>query len=285
MPLALGLLVWAQQPKTVTGSAVVALLPGWSLQEVQRHAYNQAVWNALVKNFPSQVAQASKLILQNQTQGTEAQTQTFFHLTADQYLAAEWLEDTDIRYRNFVEKNQVYVECKVKGKARALETPPLPLKAQSRRCLDSSCVTTEFLDGDPLYLAFQSPQEGYLQVYMELDSAWVTRLVPYAAQKLAAYPIQAQKTYLLFHPETRSQAFEVDEIQLTADTPVELHRLYVIFSLSPLPQLGGRWDYSQALPRLPVRDFQEHLLELRLKQKIHLRILDLSVRKPTSIHE
>jgi hypothetical protein len=87
--LSLGASLSAQE-KIVSGSATVELLPGWSIERAQRQAYQLAILNALQTNFPSHIAQASKYILQNRTTGSTASTQTYFYLTSDQYIGAEW---------------------------------------------------------------------------------------------------------------------------------------------------------------------------------------------------
>ncbi|MCS7188783.1 MAG: hypothetical protein RMJ66_02540, partial [Bacteroidia bacterium] len=99
--------LWAQD-KIVSGHAEVELLPGWSIERAQRQAYQLAILQALQSAFPSHVAQASKYIVANRTRGEEANTQTFFHLTADQYLTGEWLQTIESRYQTEVRKGQVW---------------------------------------------------------------------------------------------------------------------------------------------------------------------------------
>jgi len=157
--LSLGASLSAQE-KIVSGSATVELLPGWSIERAQRQAYQLAILNALQTNFPSHIAQASKYILQNRTTGSTASTQTYFYLTSDQYIGAEWLQTTSIRYETSHEKGTWYITCKVKGRARPRTEPPLPLDIRPLRCQDTACFTLDFKDGDPLYLYFRTPVAG-----------------------------------------------------------------------------------------------------------------------------
>lgn len=271
----------AAQVKVVSGFAEVELLPGWSLERAQRQAQNLAILQALQSAFPSEVGQASKYLLSNRTEGKEARTTTYFYLTADQYLTAEWLETLDVRFDRQVRKGQVWVSCKVKGRARRRTVPPLPLEVRPLRCRDTSCTTTDFWAGDPFYLYFRAPVAGYLQVFWE-DSGRVYRLLPYQQQRLMAWPIRPDTAYLFFAPDARrrSEAFAVDELILTAEKPEVLHRVYVLFSSQPLGAPPERFDPTSGFHTIDLAAFQEWLLSERLRlPELNVRFLDLSVRQ------
>ncbi len=276
----LSLLLWAQE-KIVTGYGEAELLPGWSIERAQKQAQQLAILDALQKAFPTEVARTSKYIIQNRTQGAEAQTQTFFHLTADQYLGGEWLQTLEVRYQTEVRKGQVWVTCKIRGRARPRTQPPLPLEVRTLRCRDTACTTTDFLAGDPLYLRFRSPVAGYLQVFWE-DAGRVYRLLPYQNQRQQAWRIQADTTYLFFapDPQRRSEAFITDELLLTADQPEELHRLYVLFAPQPLGAPPEQFNPSTGFHTIELVAFHEWLLNERLRlPELNLRYIDISVRK------
>ncbi len=275
-----GWLLWAQE-RTVSGFAEVELLPGWSIERAQKQAQQLAILDALQKAFPTDVARSSKYIIQNRTQGAEAQTQTFFHLTADQYLSGEWLQTLEARYQTEVRNGQVWVSCKIRGRARPRSQPPLPLEVRTLRCRDTACTTTDFLAGDPLYLRFRSPVAGYLQVFWE-DAGRIYRLLPYQNQRQQAWRIQADTTYLFFapDPQRRSEAFITDELLLTADEPEELHRLYVVFAPQPLGAPPEQFDPNTGFHTIELAAFQEWLLSERLRlPDLNLRYVDISVRK------
>lgn len=273
-------LLWAQE-KMVSGFAEVEVLPGWSLERAQRQAQNLAILQALQSAFPSEVGQASKYLLSNRTEGREAHTTTYFYLTADQHLTAEWLETLETRFDRQVRQGQVWVSCKVKGRARRRTNPPLPLEVRSLRCRDTSCTTTDFWAGDPLYLYFRAPVAGYLQVFWE-DSGRVYRLLPYQQQRLMAWPVRPDTTYLFFAPDARrrSEAFVTDELVLTAEKPEVLHRVYVLFAPQPLGFPPERFDPSTGFHTIDLAAFQEWLLAERLRlPDLNVRFLDLSVRQ------
>jgi hypothetical protein len=269
------------QEKIVSGSATVELLPGWSIERAQRQAYQLAILNALQTNFPSHIAQASKYILQNRTTGSTASTQTYFYLTSDQYIGAEWLQTTSIRYETSHEKGTWYITCKVKGRARPRTEPPLPLDIRPLRCQDTACFTLDFKDGDPLYLYFRTPVAGYLQIFWE-DSGYVYRLLPYQNSRLQAFSVRPDTTYLFFAPATqnRTEAFWTDELLLTAEAPEVLHRLYVLLSPYPLAAPPEKYDAARGFHIATLDAFHDWLLSERLRNdKLTIRILDLSVRK------
>lgn len=274
--------VWllSAQERVVSGQAEVELPPGWSIERAQRQALHLAILNALESAFPTQVARSSKYILDNRSEGTTARTRTHFYLTADQYLSGEWLQTLEARYTTEVRKGQVWVICKVKGKARARTEPALPLEVRTLRCRDTSlCTTTDFMAGDPLYLYFRAPVGGYLQVFWE-DSGTVYRLLPYQNQRQNAWLVRADTSYLFFAPERRGEAFWTDELIMTAERPEVLHRVYVLFSPHPLSAPPETFDSQSGFHRIPLDAFQEWLLSERLRlPNLNLRLLDLSVRQ------
>lgn len=278
--LSLGASLSAQE-KIVSGSATVELLPGWSIERVQRQAYQLAILNALQTNFPSHIAQASKYILQNRTTGSTASTQTYFYLTADQYIGAEWLQTTSTRYETSHEKGTWYITCKVKGRARPRTESPLPLDIRPLRCRDTACFTLDFKDGDPFHLYFRTPVAGYLQIFWE-DSGYIYRLLPYQNHRLQAFPVRSDTTYYFFAPAAgnRTEAFWTDELLLTAEAPEVLHRLYVLFSPYPLAAPPEKYNAARGFHIIPLDAFHDWLLSERLRNdKLAIRILDLSVRK------
>ncbi len=280
------LIVWIAgvllaQEKVVSGTGTVEVRPGWSFERAQREAYQLAILNALQSAFPTQVAQTSKYILHNRSTGPEASTHTYFYLTADQYIGAEWLETLSARYETFQQKGAWYVTCKVKGRARAQTEPPLPLDLRTLRCRDTACFTLDFKEGDPLYLYFRTPIPGYVQVFWE-DSSHIYRLLPYQSHRLQAFPVRADTTYLFFAPalQNRTEAFLTDELILTAEAPEVLHRLYVLFSPHPLAAPPEKYDPQRGFHIIALDTFQDWLLSERLRNnKLTIRILDISIRK------
>lgn len=274
-----GVLLLAQE-RTVTGQAEVELPPGWSMERAQRHALQLAILNALESAFPTQVARTSKYILDNRTEGQSARTRTHFYLTADQYLSGEWLQTTEVRYNTEVRKGQVWITCRVKGKARPRTVPVLPIEVRTLRCKDTAtCTTWDFFAGDPLYLYFRSPVGGYLQVFWE-DSGMVYRLLPYQNQRQNAWQVRPDTSYLFFAPSRRAEAFQIDELILTAERPEVLHRVYVLFSVHPLSAPPERFNSQSGFHQIDLDAFQEWLLSERLRlPDLNVRFLDLSVRQ------
>jgi len=269
------------QDKIVSGTATVEIRPGWSIERAQREAYRMAILNALQSAFPTQVAQTSKYIVHNRSSGQEATTQSYFYLTADQYIGAEWLETISTRYETSQQKGSWYITCKVRGRARARTEPPLPLDLRPLRCRDTACFTLDFKEGDPLYLYFRTPIPGYIQVFWE-DSSYIYRLLPYQSHRIQAFPVRPDTTYLFFAPpaQSRAEAFWTDELILTAEAPEVLHRLYVLFSPHPLAAPPERYDPQRGFHLIPLDAFHDWLLSERLRNPtLTIRLLDLSIRK------
>ncbi|MCS7297284.1 MAG: hypothetical protein RMK19_05715 [Bacteroidia bacterium] len=277
--LGLLLLLYAQD-KVVSGTAEVELLPGWSLERAQRYALQLAISNALSTAFPTQVAQTSNIVIDNRSEGQNAQTRTYFYLIAQHYTSAEWLKTIEEHYTTEARKDGVWVICKVKGKARPRSHPSIPVEIRPLRCRDTAiCTTLDFLAGDPFYLYFRAPTAGYLQVFLE-DSAFVYRILPYQSQRQSAWNIKPDTAYLFFAPQRRSDAFWIDELILTAERPEVLHRIYVVFSPHPLTSPPTTYDRETGLHQIGINHFHDWLLEERLRSpELVVRLLDISVRQ------
>ena len=75
-----------------------------------------------------------------------------------------------------------------------------------RNGIDEKSASTDFKDGDDLFLSFQSPVNGYLSVYLVDAENNAYCLLPYRAQQAGIYKVEANRRYLFFK-ETSAPLF------------------------------------------------------------------------------
>lgn len=197
-----------------------------SVAEAKRVALERAKIEAISNEFGSMVSRSNSTMTVNRNGKSEM---TFVsHGGSD--IKGEWIEtigepQIDVSYRD----RFLVVTCSVKGKAREIVAPRIDFIAKTLRNGTSlKYESTEFRDGDDLYLYFQSPVAGYLMVYLlQGDNAYC--LLPYRRCNGAAYNIEANKPYILFSKKDDANAL-VDEYQLFVESDVDFASIVVVFS-------------------------------------------------------
>ncbi|MEM6261357.1 MAG: hypothetical protein AAGI38_02535 [Bacteroidota bacterium] len=245
---------------------------------------------AIEKAFGTVIIQGNTTYIKNEETGEQVETEQTFNMMAETYVNGRWVETLSEDCNRFTEDGEFWVRCKIKGKVRELSQPKLDLTAEPMDCVTANCVTTQFQEGESLYLLFKSPINGYLTVYLS-DETTTQRLLPYRDMpdgKIQALPVKADKEYVLFSRE--KDPFDlgpyVDEYELFAANEQDLNRLYVIFSEKPLrkPSLsrGGVSESSQdSVPlQMKAKDFQRWLAQNRTFQdEFQVERVDILIRK------
>lgn len=136
---------------------------------------------------------------------------------------------------------EIWIVCETAGKVREIVTPMVDLQFQTLNCPYPDCETTSYENGDPFYLYFRSPVEGYLSIYMA-DQEQAYRILPYSempSKYLHSVPVEADKEYIFFDSGTGSDYFEdfpyyyTDELILETEEEQDFYKLYLIFSHKP----------------------------------------------------
>lgn len=253
----------ADDVKIVEGEYTYHAPENVTIEEAKRTAIDRAKIQALADAFGTTVSQHNSTIVDNRNGSSSIN----FHSIGGSDVKGEWLETIgepaiSISY----EKDMLVVKVSIKGRAREIKTASIDLHtAILRNGTDEKYVSTEFKDGDDMYLSFLSPVNGYLSVYLVDAEHNAYCLLPYRAQQEGIYRVEANRHYLFFK-ETLAPKEEramVDEYTMTCSHVSEHNDIYVLFSPNPYTKAADS-SSSALLPReLPFEMFQKWLLNIR----------------------
>jgi hypothetical protein len=299
----------SQTPRIITtdGEAQVEFPESSSLIQVKKVAFEKAVVNALEKAFGTAVIQGNSTYLKNVQSGQQIQTNTVFNMVANTYVKGEVIEVLDEKYEevegianiNGKKKKIREIKCTIRVKARELTDQAPDFEAITLDCNDPRCSKTEFKDSDPLFLRFRSNTSGYLLVFLD-DGKISQCLLPYQnmpEKYTDGVPVTREIDYVLFSRDPKFNYFEnkayTEEYQLSAESPLDQNRMFVIFSSTPItnPALLSGLDSDKLttfekekgykVPRaLKSEDFQDWLIQSRLrKQDIRVKVIDITISR------
>jgi hypothetical protein len=223
---------FAQKIVKVAGNAQVKMERNMTLEETRGKAEELAKINAIEQAFGTYTEQQFDMRIED--------GKTTFNTIGTTKVKGEWIETTDISFKdNFrtetglYGKQEVrYVTCIIKGRAREIE-PKANIEYQVLNSPMLSARTTDFYDGEQLYLWLRSPVSGYLSVYLD-DGAMAYCLLPdtYSPDEFASgVHVEGDKDYLFFSPlHNDLPQSQVEEYLMFTNRKIEYNTLYIIFS-------------------------------------------------------
>lgn len=270
--------LFAQKVKTVNAEYTFYAPETMSVEEAKRTALDRAKIQAIADEFGTIVSQSTSTIISNQNGETDSR---FFSYGGSD-VKGEWIEtlgepEFNIGYKN----NQLIVHCTVKGKAReivsaGIEFIAFPLRNGTSQKFES----TDFRDGDDLFLYFETPVDGFLAVYL-LDEASQTvyNILPYKQQSVPAVEVKANQEYIFFSQEkaNREERRLIDEYTLSCENDKEFNTLYILFSPNDIGKRNGFDSSIKDKPdNIPLKDFKPWLSKALSKDK-NLQFKEISV--------
>ncbi len=236
-----------------------------SLEQAKAIALERAQIQAIAEEFGTNVSQTniSHVVNVNKGEG-EAESRSDIQSLGMSEVKGEWIETIgepvyDVAYAD----GMLMIKVRVKGKARELAAATVDCRAYLlRNGMTERDRAERFVDGDQIYLSFQSTANGYLTVYLSDGDGTVSCLLPYPSQADANFPVKANKRHMLFDGGSGDEFTE--EYYLTASRPVENNMVYVIFSPQPYTKALDSEASGELLPReLPEPEFQKWLAKCR----------------------
>lgn len=289
---------YSQKTVVEKGEYLMRIESSMSENDAIEQAIKMAQINAIENAFGKVVVQGNSSFIQNST-GKITETNSVFSFMADSYVNGEWIETLDQESEIINEKDgSRWVKVIVKGKIRELKNVNYNCEVYTLTCPRLSCKTTDFNEGQGLYLYFRSPQNGYLSVYLDDPYEKVTsRLLPYSRNltgKTVNFHVNADSVYYLFSREFDylNDKANIDELELSANNMADQYKIYVLFSTEDFdkPLLD---DQTQRLlsnnkvesgysmpPSLPSEKFQNWQIILRGKNPdIEMQTIMIQVKK------
>jgi hypothetical protein len=257
----LGAMVYSQNIKKVSATYTYYAPETMSVEEAKRTALERAKIQAIADEFGTIVSQSSSTIITNKNGKSDTQ---FFSLGGSD-VKGEWIETIgEPNYYLTFDEHLLVVTCSIRGKAREITTPKIDFIAKPlRNGTTLKYESTDFRNGDDFYLYFQSPEDGFLTVFLVDESTQIVyEVLPYKSDARAAYPIQRGSEYILFSTVNaeKSERSVVDEYTLTCENEKEFNTLYIIFSSTPVRHILQLKDSQTYNPKnVHLKDFSKWL--------------------------
>lgn len=252
-----------------------------SVEEAKRTALDRAKIQAIADAFGTIVSQSISTVISNKNGQSDTQ---FFSLGGSD-VKGEWIETIgEPVYNVDFEDHFLVVTCTVKGKIREIDSPKIDIVANTlRNGTDLKFASTEFKDGDDMYLYFKSPENGTLSVYLiDESNLSVYMLLPYTDDKEGAFKIEANTEYILFSkkcaPELKRAA--VVEYNLTCNGEKEFNDIVVVFSPTNQykPNLKSKREALQP-PSLDYNSFLEWKYKIQKHSENIIKTISISISK------
>ena len=296
------------QVVTVTGESQIEISKDISQAQTEKKAEQLAIVNAIEKAFGSVIFQGNSTLISNVQSGEKVETTSAFNMIGNTYVKGECLEvlRTDfeeLKGTKLIEgKKTTYKElkCTVKIKAREIKTPPVEFIASTLKREDKNFNTTTFVNEDPLFFYFNSPVDGYLNIFLD-DTKNTYRLYPYKdmpPEFQGGVKVIADKDYILFsaQPEFNyynKKYYVSGNYLMVTDKIQELNRLFIVFSKEPLnkPHFSKKLKEEEMSAKdieenldipdgLVSEDFQRWLQKNRYaRDDIQLNLIDITIKK------
>lgn len=273
-------IAFASKLKTVEATYVYYAPPNQSPEEAMKIALQRAQIQAIAEEFGTIVSQENTTRVENDNSKSST---SFFSLgTSD--VRGEWIETIgepkcEVKFVD----NMMVVTITVRGKAREVTAAKVNFVAQTlRNHPNPADASTDFRDGNDMFLHFRSPVAGYLAVYLLPGDGNAFCLLPYQRMASGIQAVKANEDYVFFSIDkaTNDQKALVDEYVLTASRPVEHNVLYVLFSPNPFYKATDL-SYNTSLPRqLSERDFYQWVSKNRSQDKdLQAKTIQIQIRK------
>lgn len=277
----------AQNERQVNGEYTYYAPQNVSIELAKATAIERAKVQALADSFGTLIDQT--VITRRENDNGKSNTSMF--ALGESTVKGEWLNDTkEPKTEVAYEDDMLIVKAEVWGKARAIKSAPIDIKA---RILKNGTLDRfeddHFLNGDEIYMTFQSPTKGYLAVYLMDADGNANCLLPYTGDTDGMFEVKADNHYVLFSEKHAENGERCDEYVMTCEGRHENNMIYIIFSPNMFvkandTQTDGKVEVENerlALPRqLPYEDFQRWLLvNRRLDKQMQVVVKGIEVVK------
>lgn len=284
----------AQDPIRAEGFARILVEDHMSKEEAREKAREQAIINAIESAFGAYVEKDADIDIED--------GQARFRIIGHTLVRGDWLKTISEKYEEEKRKirgradrgEELWISCRIAGKIRQIDRPETALEFTPLNCPDPVCRTYDFIDGEPFFLSFRTPVDGYLSIFMTDESRQVYRLLPYQKMPekyLNAVPVTADDSYLFFLNKEGYDYFPgfsymmTDEIVMSTREKEESLDLFVIFSTSdfkkPLLNAEEEVERNFVVPKsLGLDKFEEWIADNRINDPAFLyKRVTLTIKK------
>jgi hypothetical protein len=256
----------AQRTEEVCGEYEYVASDDITPRQAKEIALKYAKIDAIGKRFGFTVS-GQTLVHEKEENG---QSSASFHIFADTESKGEWIADTKVtEHEPYINALGMLVyKVSVCGMAREIVGTGIDFSAKVlKNGTESRFESSDFRNGDEIYLSFRSPVDGYLAIYLVDDSETAFCLLPYQNDPTGKMKIKTGKEYVFFSDKHADRNEIVELYKLTCKQDMEYNFMYIIFSPNEFTKANDVHT-DQALPReLSDADFQKWLARNRQKDK------------------
>ena len=222
----------SQNIKRVEGTAQVKIEGNMTKEQAKQKAKELAMIKAIENSFGTYVEQSTDIDVRD--------GKVSYNIIGNTQVLGEFVQTDKPSFKETVRKVKVngniiyetWIECIISGKARKA-TPKANIKIQTLNCPAIECRTEDYYSGEPMYLYFKSPVNGYLSVFLKEEKV-VYRLLPYTnmdGQFLKSVPVEADKEYILFDPNRNYFNNNIpDLLEVFTNKKKERNELIIVFA-------------------------------------------------------
>lgn len=249
-----------------------------TVRDAKVEALRQAQIRLIADNFGTTVNSATTITFSSENGNDSVRDFTI----GETEVKGEWIRTigTPMFQKSCVDDHFI-ITVTVKGEMREIVSNAVNCRIKVlRNGTDDRYESTTFRNRDYMYLSFQTPEDGYLAVYLT-DGETVQCLFPYSGLPASAMNVLADRKYILFSKEESGDLdpARVRSMQLGCSGPVEHNRLYVIFSPNRFSKAVDQENGN--MPRsLSYNDFLSWLTSVRKKDtRMSVSPFDITISK------
>lgn len=232
-----------------------------TVRDAEIAAVKQAQLQMIADHFGTLVNSATTITMSNVNGQSDVRNFTF----GETEVKGEWLRTigTPQIERQCID-NHFLIKVTIRGEIREIVSNPVNFRFKIlRNGSDDRFESTNFKHGDYLCLSFQTPEDGYLTVYLT-DGETVQCLYPYPGLPASAMNVRADRKYVLFSKEESGDLDPnlVRRMPLGCTRQTEHNRIYVIFSTNKFSKAVD-YDGGEMPRHLSFTDFHSWLSSVR----------------------
>lgn len=225
-----GIIMYAQKTQQVSATYTYYAPETMSVEEAKRTALERAKIQAIADEFGTTVSQSTATIVTNQN----GESDTKFFSFGESDVKGEWIETIEApTYEITFENHFLVVKCYARGVIREINKDYIEISTNILRNGTSlKYESSEFREGDDMYLHIQSPVNGFMAVFwIDNNEDKAYKILPYQGDSSALMPVFKDKKIIFFSKSESDDLYSsiVDEFVMTCGSEIEHNEVYVIF--------------------------------------------------------
>ena len=272
----------AQKSKLVSGEYIYYPPTTQSFDEAKHTALHRAKIQILADTFGTTMNMSSTTVISNSKENSGVNMLAL----GESSIKGEWLETIgEPEYLAYVTEDGIFVvKVKITGKVREITGSNAEFDIKIlKNGTDNKFESSDFHEGDDMFVSFTSPADGYLTIYLYDGDDSVYCLLPYQQQRPCVIPTEGGKRYVFFSSEYASYGVPetlIDEYTLTCTKELEINRMYAIWSPDSYYKAVDSVEDKNIPRMLEFKEFQNWLSKLRTQNsKVTVKTIDITIKK------